>query len=470
VDDCDSVKKFSILLATVAIIASGCSATRSLPELPQLDIERFQGEVKKAIAGEAAQAKANPRDAYRTLRLGMVLHAHDQFQAAAQCYSRAYALDPKRFDTLYCWGHALASIGDYGPAAQRLRQALAIRPESIPAQLKLGDVLRESGDTTQSADLYRRVLIEKPDNASAHYGLGRGLEGAAAIAEFRQALALFPRYGAAQFALAAAYRKAGDPVKAQSALSDYERDKMLIPPQDDPEMAAVRALNLSPSSLLSQAGELEQEGRLQEALTLLNRAVAMDRKLVGAYIDLISVCGRLGLNEEAEQAYKQAVALDPNRADAYYNFGVFCFERQRLGEAEASFERTVRLSPRHAEALHNWGVILEGARKWDRAADLYHRALDAKPSYPLAHFHLGRIYANQNKYALAIQEFEKSLEPPGEATPTYLYALAATNARSGSLARAVELMREARTQASARGQTALVASIDRDLARMGARP
>src|SRR6185436_9114230 len=166
VDDCDSVKKFSILLATVAIIASGCSATRSLPELPQLDIERFQGEVKKAIAGEAAQAKANPRDAYRTLRLGMVLHAHDQFQAAAQCYSRAYALDPKRFDTLYCWGHALASIGDYGLAAQRLRQALAIRPESIPAQLKLGDVLRESGDTTQSADLYRRVLIEKPDNAS----------------------------------------------------------------------------------------------------------------------------------------------------------------------------------------------------------------------------------------------------------------------------------------------------------------
>ena len=46
---------------------------------------------------------------------------------------------------------------------------------------------------------------------------------------------------AAQFALAAAYRKAGDPVKAHQALSDYERDKMLIPPLDDPEMAAVRA-------------------------------------------------------------------------------------------------------------------------------------------------------------------------------------------------------------------------------------
>ena len=194
-------------------MASGCGVARSLPELPQLDLERFQGDVRKAIAGEAAQANANPTDAYRVLRLGMVLHAHDRFQAAAQCYSRAYALDPKRFDTLYCWGQALASIGNYAQAAERLRQALAIRPESIPARLKLGDVLRESGDTTQGAELFRRVLIEQPDNASAHYGLGRGLEGSAAMAELRKALALFPRYGAAQFALAAAYRQAGDPVK-----------------------------------------------------------------------------------------------------------------------------------------------------------------------------------------------------------------------------------------------------------------
>jgi hypothetical protein len=49
----------------------------------------------------------------------MVLHAHGQFQAAAKCYSRAWALDPKRFDTVYCWGQALASMGEYGLAAGR---------------------------------------------------------------------------------------------------------------------------------------------------------------------------------------------------------------------------------------------------------------------------------------------------------------------------------------------------------------
>jgi tetratricopeptide (TPR) repeat protein len=453
--------KVSFLFAALCLISS---CARSLPDFPQLDLGRFQSEIRRAVAQQADQAKANPRDANQVLRLGMVLHAHDQFQAAAQCYARAHSLSPKRFETLYCWGQALASMGDYRGSAERLRQALAIRPRSVPARLKLAEVLRESAESASSAELYRQVLNETPEDATAHYGLGRLLDGAEAITEFRKALALFPRYGAAQFALATAYRKIGETEKAQEALSDYTRDKTLIPPLDDPEMAAVRALNLSATGLLSQAAELEKEGRLEEALERHNRAIAMDPKLVDAYVNLISLYGRLQRNVEAEQAYHQAIALDPNRAEAYYNFGVFCFERQRLSEAKTAFERAVRLNPRHAEALHNCAVIWEREGKWEQAAALYHRALEVKPSYPLAHFHLGRLYANQNRYALAIQEFERSLEPPGAETPTYLYALAATNARAGARGRAVELMRQARAQAFARGQTALAASIDHDLA------
>jgi len=453
--------KVSFLIAALCLILS---CARSLPDFPQLDLGRFQPEIRKAVEQQADHAKANPRDANQVLQLGMVLQAHAQFQAAAQCYSRAYSLGSKRFETPYFWGQALASMGDYRGAAERLRQALAIRPRSLPARLKLAEVLRESGESASSAELYRQVLNETPENATAHYGLGRSLDGADAITEFRKALALFPRYGAAQFALATAYRKIGETKKAQEALADYERDKTLVPPLDDPEMAAVRALDLSATGLLSQAADLEKEGRLAEALERHNRAIAMDPKLVDAYVNLISLYGRLQRDFEAEQAYHQAIALDPNRAEAYYNFGVFCFERQRLGDAKTAFEAAVGLNPRHAEALHNCAVISEREGKWEQAAALYHRALGIKPSYPLAHFHLGRLYANQKRYALAIQEFERSLEPAGPETPTYLYALAATNARAGARSRAVELMRQARTQAFARGQTALAASIDHDLA------
>ena len=453
--------KAGLLLACIWI-ASGCG--NRVPPLPNVDASRFQKDVGTAVEQALADSKANPSDPDRTLRLCMLLHAHEQYQAAGQCYARENALDPKRFDALYCWGHALAAEGSYASAAERLRQALAIRPDSVPAQLKLAEVLTDSGDMTQSRELYKRILAKAPDEARAHYGLGRAGGGDAAVEEFQRALELFPRYGAAQFALAAVYRRKGDEARAKATLRNYERDKLLLPPLNDPEMGAVRSLNLSAGSLMQRAAAQAVEGRLEEAVSLYERAIAADSKLTRAFTDLISLYSRLNRDSDAEAAYRKAIALDAKEADAYYNFGVFCFERRRMPEAKAAFEQAVRIQPRHAEALNNLGAIVEQEGKRDQAAALYRRAIDANASYPLAHFHLGRIYANQGKYAPAIAEFERSLDPKTESTPAYLYALAATYARSGNRARAIELMREARKQAEARGQSQIVASIDRDLA------
>jgi hypothetical protein len=63
---------------------------------------------------------------------------------------------------------------------------------------------------------------------------------------------------------------------------------------------------------------------------------------------------------------------------------------------------------------------------------------------------------------------EKSLEPAGEDTPVFLYALASVHGRAGNRAKAVELMGQAREQAAARGMPAVVESIDRDLRVLGA--
>ena len=449
-------------MALAFVILCGCA--RQAPPLPAVDASRFQGSVAKAVREAAEGAQSDPNDPGRVMQLCTVLHAHEQYQTAAQCYARANALDPRRFDALYCWAHALASDGNYSAAVQRLREALAVRPDSLPAQLKLAEVLTESGDSARGVALYKSILEKFPDEPRAHFGLGRALGGDQCVPEFQKALVLFPRYGAAQFALAAVYRNSGDQAKATDILRNYERDKLLLPPLNDPEMAAVQALNAGATGMMQRAAAQADEGRLDEAVLLYQRAIEADPKMVRAYADLISLYGRLRRDAEAEGAYRQAIALQPNEADAYYNFGVFCFERGRVAEAKAAFEQTVRLQPRHAEALNNLGAILEQQGNWDGAAGLYRRALDANPSYPLAHFHLGRIYANQKKYELAVAEMERSLEPRTDSTPAYLYALAAVHARAGHRARALELMRDARKEAEARGQTQILASIDRDLA------
>src|SRR5262249_6356148 len=154
---------------------------------------------------------------------------------------------------------------------------------------------------------------------SAHYGLGRTQSGAGAIASFTKALELHPRYGAAQFALAAAYRKSGDSAKAEAALAGYEQNKSNAPFVEDPLMAAVYALNAGAVGLMRQAQILERQNRLQEALAVQEKALEQDPKLPQAWINLISLHGRLGNLDQAEEAFQKAVSLAPGQADAYYN-------------------------------------------------------------------------------------------------------------------------------------------------------
>ena len=429
---------------------AGCQQATA-PALPKVDASRFETPVRSAVEAAAKAAEAAPNDAQAVLRYGMVLHAHDQYGAAAQAYRRAAALDRSNTDATYYLGVTLAADGKYAESIEPLRKS--------GNRLRLADALLASGDTAGAAREYRAL----GDTAQAHYGLGRTLKGAEAEAELARALALFPRYGAAQFALAAAYRRNGRTAEATKLLANYERDKTVVPAVDDPAMDRVLALNAASTGLLRKAQVLDREGRTAEALVLHEQAVAANPKLDQAWVNLISLYARSGQPDKAEQAFHRAIELSPNRADAFYNFGVLCFGSERFDEAGKAFAKALELDPQHAEAAHNLGAVVERTGNLARAAELFRKAIALKPDHRLAHFHLGRIYANQRQWAQAIGEFEQIVEPADDQSPTYLYALAATHARAGHRQQAVETMNRARGEAVARGQQQLVASIDRDL-------
>ncbi len=456
-------------LAALWIAMGGCGRGGPLASLPVVDTRGFQGEVRERIESAGRDARARPEDADAVARLGMTLHAHGQYGAAAACYERAGGLDPKRYEFAYYLGLVRAADGNYSGAAAEFRRAAALKADSTPAQLALGDALLLAGDKSGAQQVYRRILDSNKDVAAAHYGLGRTLTGADAAREFERTLELFPRYGAARFALAAVYRQAGEAGKARDAMANYERDKLAVPPLADPALQAVLDLDASANGLLRQARNLDREGRLAEALALHERAVSMDPKLAQAYVNMISLYGRSERFGEAEEAYRKAIALAPGQGEAYYNFGVLCASQEKWKPAQAAFEKAVELEPDHAEAWHNLGTVVERFGQLDRAAGYFEEAIARKPAYQSAHFHLGRIFANQRKYLQAIAEMEKSLEPAGENTAVFLYALASVHGRAGHRAKAVELMGQAREQAAARGMAAVVESIDRDLRVLGAR-
>lgn len=423
----------------------------------------FEPAVREAVERAMQAAAASPNEAGKAAALGMVLHAHDQYANAVQAYRRARALDPANADTVYYLGAALAADGHYTEALEPLRQAAAAKPEDVAVRLKLADTLLAAGELAAARQHYEALVAKDPSLPGAHYGLGRTLAGDEAVAAYTRALSLFPRYGAAQFALAAAYRRAGRNREAEQALANYERDKTVTPPLPDPAIEKIYALNVSSTGLLRRAQILESHGDVGAALAIHEQLVRANPKLDQAWVNMISLYARLGRSAEAEQAFERAVALTPNRADAYYNFGVFCYSQRRWAQARSAFEKAHALDPRNAEAAHNLGASLERDGQLAQAKLLFQKAILLQPNHRLAHFHLGRIHVHERNYAEAIAEFEKTIEPDDEQSPTFLYALAAACARAGQKQRAYELLGRARAGAVRFGQAELAAAIARDL-------
>src|SRR6185369_394615 len=88
-------------------------------------------------------------------------------------------------------------------------------------------------------------------------------------------------------------------------------------------------------------------------------------------------------------------------------------------------------NPNHADSHTNLGALLEEQGNLAAASREFEKAIALDAGQRLARFHLGRIYANQRRWPQAIEQLQRAAEVDDGSTPTYLYALGATQARAG---------------------------------------
>ena len=438
-----------------------------VPDLPRLTLDNFSPAIRGQIEQAHSYASSHPQDAAASGQLGMILQAYGLSREAAVCYQRAAQLEPSVFRWTYYLGIVEADQGACEQAIPSLRRALRSDPKYTPAKLRLANCLLASADWDASRELYLEIRKQDPGNPDAYYGLGRIRANrgdyAAATEAYGKAIALFPEFGAAHYALAMTYRALGDSNKAQEQLKLYEKNKTSIPPTGDQLLAEVRALNRSATYQIEMGMELERRGRPEESAAAHERALEIDPQLAQAHINLIKLYGQLGLFDKAEEHYRAAVRLDPGSAESYYNYGVLLVSAEKYPPAENAFRKTLEINPYYAAAHNNLGYVLERSGNLVEAAAEYRKAIENKPGDRQAHFNLGRILVNRQQYQAGIQELRKTIDPEDENTPRYLYALGAAYARSGDRQNALRYLRRARDGAAARGQSGLLASLDRDL-------
>jgi tetratricopeptide (TPR) repeat protein len=436
-------------------------------ELPRLNTADFLPAIRAQIEQAAEAARAHPRDPNAVGRLAMVIHAYQQYDAAARMYTRARQLEPQNFDWLYLLGAVQKTQGAFEAAVQSFRSALRIRPDDLAAELRLAESLAAIADWDDAGASYRQILDKHRDLPQAWYGLGRVQmakgDHEAAAQSYAKACELFPRYGAAHFALAGELRRLGKQAEAEEHLADYSANVTVEPPLDDPLFERIHALNRSTIVRLERGRELEKAGHYTEAIHEHETALASDPGNVQVHVNLISLYGRTGDSARARQHFEAAIKLNPGRSDAWYDYGVLLFHEKEYAKAERAYRRALEINPYYAEAHNNLGLIEEQRGSFDDAVKDFREAIANRPDYPLARFHLGRILVNQEKYEEAIAQFLRCLEPESDQTPACLYALGATYARSGDPPHALEYLQKARSAAVAHSQPRLQTSIERDL-------
>ena len=218
----------------------------------------------------------------------------------------------------------------------------------------------------------------------------------------------------------------------------------------------------------------EEQGRFDEAIASLQKAVSLKPRLHGANLFLAIAYYRTNRLEPALTAVKKETAAYPKDASAWMWQGVIELAMDRPEEAAVALDKAANIDPENVDILYHRGqahllvsknsygqmfkadpkswrvhqVLAQANSEADRPVDAiaeYQEAIKLAPTQPGLHEELGSEYRSAGKPLEAEAEFQRELElDPFNALARYKLGVLAIERGDG--ARAKELIEAALKQ------------------------
>ena len=185
--------------------------------------------------------------------------------------------------------------------------------------------------------------------------------------------------------------------------------------------------------LLGEA--LGRQGRSQDAMAALRRALAADPQSAAAWGALGDQLALAGDETGAEEAYARQIAAsveDPELREAAV---ALC--ENRLAVAERLLRPFLKRQPGNVAALRMLAEVAARIGRYDDAAALLERCLELAPGFAAARHNYALVLYRQNRPAEAIVEVDALLKAD-PAHPAYRSLKAAALAQIGEYAAAIE--------------------------------
>lgn len=299
----------------------------------------------------------------------------------------------------------------------------AVKKWEAAKQLKGG---MTPGDCRSLASNFSRIS-DPQLTAQAHFNAGTILESCGdqkgAEEEYQEALKANAGYAPALANLGELYYKQGNPTTAKSWF-----EKAI---EADPTHASTGYANLG-AMLYQQAKQTGDRQMLQEAISKLRRALAIDAYNAPAYGVLALVYYTLAENDKSKlrlaelvcdqeiktvdkdfapiyntlgliqlkkknpsaalRQFEQAVALDPKMIEAHLNIGAIGLSTRQYDKAAQAFAAVLKLDPKNFDATIGMGVASRGLKKVDEAESWYKKAASLDPNNCAVQYNLGVLY------------------------------------------------------------------------------
>lgn len=254
----------------------------------------------------------------------------------------AEALDPDHVDAQFLVAQLLERLEQYDLASATYAKVPKSDPSYPLAELGRASLLARKGEAAAAIEVLGNLARDYPDLLSVRMRLADAFLTADRFAEAADAydhiIARMPEGDAGQWRLL--YARA----IAHFSLNDWDKA--------EPDFQAAIALAPNQPGLLNFYGYslVERGERLEDALGMIERAIALDPEN-GAIVDSLGwALYRMGRMDEALPHLERAAALEPTDAVVNDHLGDIYWQVGRQREARFQWQRALSFGPEEAEA------------------------------------------------------------------------------------------------------------------------
>jgi tetratricopeptide (TPR) repeat protein len=269
-------------------------------------VTEFEGYIKESRFKEVepllvSYVEQRPKSSWGWYALGYSRFAQQKIGASIQALATSLQLDVKNAEAHKILGRDLLLIGRFDAAQIEFEQGIKYSPESAEMHYNLGKLFSMQDNWAPARKQFEEARQIDPNYVENLDALGMALEAlgddVAAVENYQKAIALTEaqnsKFASAHINMSAYYNRTGNPERALAF--------------------AQKALELDPKSdraWFQKAKADESQGRLNDAVESLNRAISFNPRASSYYYVLSGFYRRLGKKEDSQKALEAFMRLD----------------------------------------------------------------------------------------------------------------------------------------------------------------